>query len=208
MIYAVTRGETSLLNYFLRTCVVLNEVREWSINEVSLSLHRRWTKTSRGNPSPGGSPSAHGAEVGDVNKNNTLLHPATNGGHNYLRTWELQRHAQGRPPALPVPNNATMASESQRRHSNQGDDGQYGARYVEHVYESPTFHRRDLPEFEDPAQYYELDPEAEVFTPRKNTTNGESISNQTNSAMPTQRCSFPGMNVHDTKNNSTGAYTS
>ena len=144
--------------------------------------------------------------MGDVNKNSTLLNPALNGGHNYFRTWELQRHNQGgRQAPYPLPETATMASETLPRGSmtSPGDDGQYGVRYVEHVYESPTFHRKDIHESEDPAQYYELDPEAEVFTPRHMEQRGPAPLPSAN-----QRCSYPGTNAHEQHMNTAGNYTS
>ena len=90
------------------------------------------------------------------------------GENNYYRTWQLQRHGgvkEGRDLPIPPPPYHHQVST----HSSNGAD----PRYVEHIYESPKFERRQFPEepgatgagggigdFNPSQQYFELDPEA------------------------------------------------
>lgn len=166
-------------------------------------------KSSRRPRGPEASP-PHRVDIGDVNKNNTLLHPAFNGGHNYFRTWELQRHNGNRQqPPLPVPESGTMASEGMGRPRVTSEADDYGVRYVEHVYESPTFHRKDFTEGDDPAQYYELDPEADILSSGQNgQTVGDRNNTMPGSSIGSQRCSYPGTNAHAQNFNTAGNYTS
>lgn len=113
--------------------------------------------------------------------------------HNYFRTWELQRHpARGVLPAeLPV------------------DNQDYSRHYVDHIYESPTFSRRDLGLHEDGTQYFELDPDAEPFYPGAPGAPMRNVANPAPGFLNSkQRCSFPESTVTDNKAPNAGSFTS
>lgn len=104
---------------------------------------------------------ARGYTVSEVEKHRNSLDPYNTSENNYYRTWQLQQRAhkqsiQGT-ELPPPPYNPVSASNDVR-----------DSRYVEHVYESPKFDRRDVSASESGdlthAQYFELDPEAEDET--------------------------------------------
>ena len=94
------------------------------------------------------------------------------GENNYYRTWEMQRHGMkdGRDlpiPPPPYPHHPSLTSSS--------GDG-VNPRYVEHIYESPKFERRQFSEeqpnveFSPTQQYFELDPEVVTSKPGEAST--------------------------------------
>ena len=80
------------------------------------------------------------------------------GENNYYRTWEMQRHGMKDGRDIPVPPPPYPSSVP------TNGDG-INPRYVEHIYESPKFERRQFSdeqpggEFGPTQQYFELDPE-------------------------------------------------
>ena len=97
----------------------------------------------------------------DAEKERGSLEVYNPGENNYYRTWQLQQRAgkqttiQG--SELPPPPYHPVSTSSDGRDS----------RYVEHVYESPKFDRRDMTGTSGSgeiahAQYFELDPDAVV----------------------------------------------
>jgi len=83
---------------------------------------------------------------------------ATSSENDYYRTWQLQRHALPRTAA--PPRGIPPSYSDQLGASGRG-------RYVEHIYESPKFDRRDTRYGDDcspgaadrtvPSEYFELD---------------------------------------------------
>ena len=79
--------------------------------------------------------------------------------------------------------------------------------YTDHIYESPTFERRDLVP-DDGAKYYELDPEAEPFNPGTYRKGSTHTNTPRVPPIKPERCSYPSTNAKNINSMSTGAYTS
>ena len=116
--------------------------------------------------------------------------------HNYFRTWELP----GRQPRPPFPYETQQIVDSRL----PPEEDPYDQRYVEHIYESPTFARKEMGNTPggggatssegDSMRYYELDPDAEPFHPQSAAIRDPmQINNNTDCLPPPpQRCSYPG----------------
>ena len=156
---------------------------------VLLLFCRRWLNQGQGQkkqPSPENGtmdPRRSSNYMTRDNKNNAVIDTTlSRDQHNYFRTWELQRHQMAR------------AGESQdpRMDSNYTtSQDPYGRQYADHIYESPTFARKEVGE--EGAQYYELDPEAEPFQPTVSYRDANDNSTNASCSLPKQRCSYPGM---------------
>ncbi len=120
------------------------------------------------------------------NKNNIVMdNTLQRDQHNYFRTWELQRHQMPRPNMDPAMESHTIP------------DNQYDHRYADHIYESPTFARKEVSD--EGAQYYELDPEAEPFQPTVSYRDANANSTNGTCSLPKQRCSYPGMSENNAR---------